>query len=304
MCIDNLKCYECDKDVTLLTSIFVYCDTPVCNECLKKNYYFCEEEKRYRHNNVEKNIYENKQVCIFCLNNLKKGLKHHCYTPENIVFLHKQDESRENNLHIGIELEIQGSNINNLVLFNKEVKKQYSDYFYLKADGSLNEYGVEIVSYPMTCNYIEHNDIWKKLFKTIQKHNMNNTENCGLHFHLDKTYFTDDNIKVIDYIVNTFYEKIMDLTGRDEYELRDYAALQFKKENEWGTRIYNRYSAVNLENENTIELRFCKSTDDYDVFIERLKLILIIVNIAKQYSFKEVLKFTNIDIHRFFRIIA
>jgi hypothetical protein len=259
----------------------------------------------YYHNNKSKVQfnYKHKQ-CHECSINIEKGLKHHCYTPENIVFLHKQDESRENNLHIGIELEIQGNEFDQMLLFNQEIKKQYSDYFYLKADGSLNEYGVEIVSYPMTCNYIEHNDIWKKLFKTIQKHNMNDTENCGLHFHLDKTYFTDDNIKVIDYIVNTFYEKIMDVTGRDEYELRDYAALQFKKENEWGTRIYNRYSAVNLENENTIELRFCKSTDDYDVFIERLKLILIIVNIAKQYSFKEVLKFTNTDIHSFFRIIA
>ena len=69
-------------------------------------------------------------------------------------------------------------------------------------DGSLNNTGVEIISHPMTYENIINSNHWKLLFDLLKENDMNNTENCGLHFHLDKIYFSNDNIKALDYIVH------------------------------------------------------------------------------------------------------
>jgi predicted house-cleaning noncanonical NTP pyrophosphatase (MazG superfamily) len=64
--------------------------------------------------------------------------------------------------------------------------------------------------------------------------------------------------------------------------------------NEWGLNTtFNRYQAVNLENEETVELRFCKSTNDYDVFIERLKMICAIVQFSKKYKIENIYNYTK-----------
>ena len=155
----------------------------------------------------------------------------------------------------------------------------------MKQDGSLsNSAGVEIVSHPMTYKYIIETDDWKTLFDKLNKYEMNNTNSCGLHFHLDRKYFEKKDISVIDYIINNFSDYFTKIGGRP---LNDYCAKSYKRDDQWGEDIVSRYHTVNLENSETIELRFCQSTYQFDVFLERLKMIFAIADFAKSHTLSE-----------------
>ena len=77
--------------------------------------------------------------------------------------------------------------------------------------------------------------------------------------------------------------------------VQDIVRKMNKQEDDWGkqTNDESRYQAVNLTNNNTVELRFCKSTDDFETFIIRLKMIFAIVEFAKKFSMKNLNNFDN-----------
>ena len=317
-------CYECEKEyegdyclyddgekycITCFNELFFCCNScnnfcdreeaivttdgcEICESCY--NEYFASCESCGEIDCIDDLMYDDysyNYYCSHCYHNIcqEMGLHNYNYSPDNIIF-YSNNESRKDNLHIGIELEIQGGD---RYSFCQEFMNEYDDdkFFYLKSDGSLDTSGVEIVSQPMTYNYIMNTSHWEDVFKIMNSNYMDNISGCGLHFHLDKEYLTDDNIKVIDYIVNNFSEYFEKMGGRP---FNGYCRKTYKSINDWGVNTDNRYCAVNLENDNTVELRFCESTDDYDNFIKRVKLIFAIVEFAKTHSFKNTIKIKNI----------
>jgi hypothetical protein len=275
-----MKCSICNKSKTLFYE-------EVCEKCFKKHFVKCHACNKY----ILKLFAYNHGDLYFCGRHCIDNFKHKfCgiigyYTKPNVVFCNENKSqdyyARKDKLHIGVELEIQGIN---KLSFCKTLHGLYNNYntFYLKEDGSLNCYGIEIISQPMTFENVINSNHWKLLFDLIKEYKMNNTNNCGLHFHLDKEYLTDDNIKSLDYIVNTFSEYFEKIGGRP---FNDYCNKAYKIMENWGKNTTDRYVAVNLENNNTVELRFCKSTDDYDTFIEKIKFMFKLIEFVKQYSF-------------------
>ena len=302
-CHNNLftECPDCGEFVRNEDTVSIYCGAEtICQSCFEHGNYFtcdnCGEIFTYdEQNECNDSYYCNDCYASYCSD---LGIHPYSYKPHT-NFLEYKDESslRGNNLHIGIELEIQGYKFED---FCKSMSKDYydDDVFYIKRDGSLDNNGVEIVSQPMTLKYIIEGTDWKKCFDYLNEFEMNDTDNCGLHFHLDKQYLSEKDIAIIDYIVNQFSYYFENIGGRP---FNSYCKSVDKYSSDWGKSTDGRYVAVNLENRDTVELRFCKSTYDFGVFLTRVKIIFALVKFVKKYNLDEVFEWNREDFEKKFQ---
>ena len=294
---DNYYCNACVTTCSECSCVMPSADavenaygSSLCDECLNENYFECQCcHGYYTYDDQYDFDYDN--YCEVCYHSILSNYGIHPYNfKPDYHFLEMQDEpqSRNNNLHVGIELEIQGENRNN---FCDDINKFFdNENIYLKMDGSLNSKGIEIISMPMTFKYLTEGIDWKYCFDELKIWQMNDTEDCGLHFHLDRNYLSADNIRTIDFIVNYFSEYFMNVGGR---EFSYYCQKRDKSYFDWGKDVCSRYSAVNLENTSTVELRFFKSTYNYETFIQRIKIVFAIVQFSKMYIVSSLFGWSN-----------
>lgn len=285
-----------------------------CKDCLKDEYFQCNHCRFYRHND-EKDVLKNGTIicnschenrfftcnichkeydysdegddenCRFCLE--KAGIFPYEYNP-NFNFYHIDDEDTK--CFIGIELEITGAAREACSLY----LKNNVPFVYCKIDGSIGSDGIEIVSHPATYRYHTETDVWKQVFECMKNNYMYDTSDCGLHFHISRDYFDDESIKVLDYFVNMCSVYLSKIGGR---EFGDYCYARRKRYNEWGSMFNSDHcEAVNLTNEKTIELRFCDSTNNYEIFMKRLKFIMNIVSFSKSISFNDIILIDKSDL--------
>lgn len=155
----------------------------------------------------------------------------------------------------------------------------FSSWTYLKNDGSLNN-GFEMVSHPLGYDYAMNVFPWQKLSE-LSKLGMRsaNTRTCGLHIHINRNIF-DSSPSTMYRFMSMFYrnmEQWKRIAGRSdstyaswsEYELQNMAHYAKR----YSERAYNheRYVAINLQNRNTLELRFFKGTLRPETFIARIE---------------------------------
>lgn len=258
--------YICNDCYWNCTSRFIKCDQ--CNIVIDMDddyIVYCEKTDN--------------DVCEDCYKNIMKIHSHH-YEPK-IKFYHKENEHRWRHPHIGIELELITEDKSNFL--NKYMDN--FDDFYFKYDGSLGNKGIEIVSMPMTSKVIAKH--WKPMFNLINQYKFKANHSCGLHFHIDREYLDLDTIKNIDYLINNNHDYFSNIGGRN-FENNKYCLLSNKNNNCWGINIHGKYCAVNLMKKNTVELRFCASTSDYDKFIDRLKTIYATIQYCKYHTFNYI----------------
>lgn len=338
--MNNEKCYNCGE-TQKRNDLFIYGEYYYCENCYNELFFTCaccnevaETENGFIVEATQERIctqcyddcYDTCQNCCCvihstdvvwfdecpycedCYDEVLKdlGLHHYNYKPDELFFYSNEEkESTDRNKvpYVGIELEIQGMERNHFC--RNMVKKYKNEMFYLKEDGSISDKeGVEIVSMPMTYNYIINElDSWRNVFDNLHYYDMNNVFNCGLHFHIDRTYCNKPSFAAtIDYIVNHFSTYFVEIGGRD---FNDNYCKKIDKSNEdWGTRNFNRYCAVNLENQNTIELRFCKATDDWQTFANRVKMCFGIIYFAKKFSLKDIASWNKSQFIRNFNNIC
>lgn len=182
---------------------------------------------------------------------------------------YKTEESKP--VYIGVELELENDCRDNLINF----VEYNNDFFYYKKDYSLSDNGIEIVSHPATYNYHRNNN-WKELFNLIKQYNFKSKNNCGLHFHIDKTSISYKMGVVLDYLVNTSPQLVYRIGGRKN---NGFCALRPYK-SAWGVNG-DHYSAMNFSNKDTVEIRFCASTIHYNTFIKRMMHIQALIDYAQ-----------------------
>lgn len=279
-------------------------ETSVCDRCFRLNYFKCKHCNSYHPSSTA--VYANDGFyCTNCANILFRHCNHchaiisndnrdeYCHNcvdtfiinsyfhkPEPVFY---KEDNEDTNIFIGVELEIQSDS---KLHRNKFAIKSYGNpFFYFKHDGSLSsDRGVEIVSHPATFSY-HCNNQWSKLFELINLYQMNDIEGCGLHFHISRKGFINNKaIALLDYFVNNNEEKLSEIGGRP---FGSYCHHRQKEYTDWGLFAYgDRHDSVNLTNEHTIEIRFCKSTFDYNVFIKRLTMVHNMVNFCNKYCDK------------------
>lgn len=245
----------------------------LCCDC-KKNLNICESCG---------NVFERDTswcLCYDCRN--PKYIRDYFYKPEPIFYQMKDDED----LFIGIEYEIGGGEKSNAEKFLYEFFK--NPHVYSKYDTSIPNYGFEIVSHPATA--MAHKSImpWRSIFERLKELDIQSTDNCGIHFHVNRSFFEDDNIRTADFIVNEFSD-LMSIAG--ERAFNRYCIKRSKTVSCWGrSDTSEHHDSLNLTSKNTLEFRFFKSTTDIENLMNKVDFIKHLCYFIKSHNFNDVLK--------------
>ena len=237
-------------------------DERYCQTCFDDNVYECDECS-------ESYWSDNGHDCSYDDEDDNYGVIHtYDYRPRPIFFGHK-----EARYFLGFELEVEAMNDD-----RGEgawlAQNTLQEHAYMKSDGSLSD-GFEIVTHPHTLEAYQELD-WSVLDKLrMQGFRSWNTDTCGLHVHVSRTAFGNgDTRRVHEYAVSRqmhelrFMKLIYDnqrqverLAGRQS---NHYASFMDRgklvEKVKFGRQSNGRYSVINTDNDQTIEVRIFRGS--------------------------------------------
>ncbi len=195
---------------------------------------------------------------------------------------------------LGVELEIDRGgkdtyNAQELLDIANTVDEQR---LYIKTDSSLDE-GLELVTHPMTLDYHLNEFNWEDILRTAVNmgYRSHQTSTCGLHIHVNRDAFGDDEdeqeevISRILYFVEHHWLELVKFSRRTENALNRWAArfgyeTTPQKVLDKAKSCYGRYYAVNLCNHNTIEFRLFRGTLKLNTLLATLQMVDRICSLA------------------------
>lgn len=271
----------------------------VCNNCFSNNdygycdncdayfrgddMYYCEHDDRYycqecydeRCEELEEEEEENNDY-VGCYH------EHHSQYGRHMQYAEGEDE--ENTITYGVETETE--NVNG----NRDNEREYIEALNgapikneREHDSSLDYSGVEVITYPFSYKYAMANvEGMKETFeKAIALGYRGDRSNCGIHIHVKRP--SDEVIDRIWLIMETFKREIIEVARRHNehyaHFISDYnssvgektlKSLYYIEKNK---NKSDRYYALNLTNEKTIEFRIFKSTLNYRTWYAYLQFI-------------------------------
>ena len=181
----------------------------------------------------------------------------------------------KHNLYFGLELEMEIRS-GNLRESSQYIQSKVGDSIYLKDDSSIGRggyAGFELVSHPLSFGHwtSQMSNLWEGLdyLRDNEQARSWDAENCGIHIHTSRAGFKSGahTHRWITLIYKNApemmkfagrksdYAKFNDVWQYDEYD-RPYFSVKHKLN---GSHT-ERYSAVNTQNEHTLELRFFRGT--------------------------------------------
>lgn len=263
VCADNYTfwCERCESTYSDNDSSFEVSDIGVywCEDCCQNNANWCDSCDMYY-----------RDGCDDC--NGSRLINQYSYKPDPVFY-----GKDKNKLYFGIELEmeIRDGELNDSANYLMEM---LGDFVYLKEDSSINSggyRGFEMVSHPASLEYFASNkNLWSALDYLKQVHTARSwdAKSCGLHVHISRDgfrsgahthrflsliYKNSDKMMRLGGRKST-YAKFNDVYKYDDFD-RPYFTLADKVANPRGV-CTERYSAVNTQNEHTLELRFFRGT--------------------------------------------
>ena len=228
------------------------------------------------------------------------------YQPKKFQFHKEEEDTNENNLYLGIELEISGLNKLNdneeeAREILKAIQKDGEDFVYFKHDSSVD--GFEIVFQPHTIKAYNQYD-WKGIFSTIRKLGYtNNNKKAGFHVHISRSYFGDtaqqnEALAKLIFLLYKFKTEIEPLAGRkdSEYAIYNTIGLETAKRNDfygtfyWYSKNSGKYSAINSQHKDTFEIRIFDGVTNEQRLVDILSFIESLCNIVKNTSPTDIAK--------------
>jgi hypothetical protein len=261
----NFACYGCrDEDHT-------YCDD--CDEWVHDN------DSGHDCNNPLINDYSYKPVPIF----------HHTedeWANASIILKDTALVMRKYRqiAYLGLEIEVECGGSNSDYTNGAKLFDDCDDLIYLKHDGSLNN-GFEIVTHPMTLDWAMNNFPYDLMDKLSNKFDSWYSDNAGIHIHVSRDAFVSDShqARFVNLITRNqdFFQA---LAGRESRQWARFDMDNLKHINNRIKRTYHtdRYSAVNLQNTPTLEVRIFKSSLNE----RRLKMSMQLVDACVKYTEK------------------
>lgn len=217
------------------------------------------------------------------------------YTP-NKFLLHRLGTEEE--LYLGVELEVAvGGKDDEKAKYVCNYMNNKTENVYCKSDSSVND-GFEIVTHPCTLEYhrqLEYKHLFNYLIKN--KYRSHNTNTCGMHVHINRSYFGDDKltrdlcISKLLYLFEKHWEKVELIARRPSNR---FARRFLLEENETPIDLYakskssNKYGAINLMHSDTVEIRIFRGTLNYITYISTLEFVSIMAKIAKETDIYEI----------------
>ena len=291
-CAEN-HAYRCDSCGEWSSENHGDSDTILCRGCFESDYYICDDCGELIHCS-DAITDDHGAYCRSCYeSNHSSDIHNYGYEP-SLNFQCADDENGEKFLpYLGFELEAGGLSS---ASERNDVAETISDgekTFYLKEDGSIPDYGFELVSHPITLK--RHRELdWKTIRKTMSGNGMRSHDlgesSCGLHVHVSRNCLTSYKWLLIDWFISKYQDKFETIARR-----RETHWARFKKSNGlpvkdvYGKSSGTRYQAVNFENRNTVEFRLFRGTLKYSTFMATLEIVDALVHWARQLSISDIL---------------
>lgn len=273
---DHRTCEDCNDSLNCNRDDYTYVpyDRLVCYDCLNAHYNYCHHCEEYWHHD---------DVPCDCERDdddySGSGLiSSYCRDMKNNVTFYIADGSLVYSEPSGVvvtgfenEMECVEGDISDCAQLAHNLFSPHGCI--LKSDGSLN-HGFELVTSPMSLDYVQNVFPFDEL-RQLAKAGMRSsqTETCGLHVHINKGFFDRRPTSMYRFMAmfhhnNSVWQKIGGRTNssyarwNDDEQNRMIEYVKYASSH--GIRGLNanpeRYVAINLQNRNTIELRFFKGT--------------------------------------------
>jgi len=223
------------------------------------------------------------KVCHHCLD---ASFKIHNYsTRVEQMLKFKATRVRPNTVYLGCELEYETNNRNRAQL---GVGKLMHGHALMKSDGSIRN-GFEIVTCPATLDI--HLDIFKNFYDNIPP-DLKIANNVGMHVHISRKPLSQLTIGKLIEFLNRLDNKdfIHHIAGRIDNQyarMESDRTITFLRKHRSGS---NRYNALNLNNEKTIEVRLFATPMNYKEFASRLQFVQALVDYCSPAQSNQALK--------------
>ena len=241
----------------------------ICRGCFDNNSHCCSQCGRYSIDNDR---------CPFC----PRDVESYDYWPR-LQFYKAKGETKAP-YYFGFELEVEHED---------GPPSPMPAFVFCKDDGSLNS-GYEVVSHPVSPAWIrEHKPELKALLTKLKENGAMsyNTRTCGMHVHVSRTAF-DGTFHLFKFL-EMFYRHAgwtLLISQRKEELLDRWATCGasfgdvIRKAKAKMNGHDSRYTAVNLENDETVEVRVFRGTLGSTSFFKNLQYVEAIVEFTRESS--------------------
>lgn len=322
-CSDCFRtCEHCDYASTDSDSWYTVGDQMWCEGCWENDSFYCDRcEENYNDSRVGYNSVNNYRWCEYCCSDYATycdscdeyydddsgdcpncevaGAVHNYSYKPNPVF----HGSSPNNLFMGFELEME---LNMTTEYRQAVslvtELESNDVCYLKSDGSISGAGFELVTHPHTLGAYENaSDLWNYIERLRTEFNARSwdTNSCGLHVHVSRSAFKSGaHTHRFLALVYRNPREMMKLAGRKNSRFARFDDVY--KPDDWGIPQFNlrdkvhagfkteRYSAVNTNNDYTLELRFFRGNMKREGIMAALELCHAAVEYTRDLTVSDV----------------
>lgn len=261
-------------------------DNWVCDSCVGSEYHYCDDCGELYPNDELTEI-DGEYFCNYCVENHRcsdSGIcGYHTHHSEDPIFW--GDSHCNMYPYLGVELEVdKGGESDDTADKVKDIMGH--DFIYQESDGSISS-GFENITQPATLEYHESKeDAYREMFRYLVKkgYRSHNTSTCGLHVHFNRSFFGGNEDKYIERllcIVDKFWDNLTKFSRRTSANIDRWAKKYNKKPTEILAEMHehyiDRYYAVNLSNDDTIEFRLFRGTLNPNSFFATLELVNAIV---------------------------
>ena len=284
VCLDalTLVCTDCGTRFLRSRNCSENDAFPVCPDCYNRNYTHCTRCGALIHTNACYYPYDNDDpYCQSCCREIDSCAIHeYGYKPEAIFY-------GQGDRFFGVELEIDGGgeytdNAESIL----SIANREQNLIYCKHDGSLDD-GFEIVTHPMSLDFQLHKMPWQAVLQRAiaMGYLSHQAGTCGLHVHVSRDAFGDTGdaqdkaIARVLFFVERHWNELLRFSRRSQHQMDRWAARYGYRDHpdemlEHVKKGYgNRYTCVNLTNEDTVEFRMFRGTLKWNTLIATLQMV-------------------------------
>jgi len=203
-------------------------------------------------------------------------------------------------LYMGVEIEVEraADYAADFLDAAGESVSEDPEFVYLKSDGSLSSDGVEIVTMPATLESFE--EMFPFNATNMLRENGARAwayTNCGYHVHVSRSAFTASHLWKFVKWQSENWQVCQSFAGRDSQQwaswhneqmnvckTRTSVAVKSRGYHDWS----NRYSAINLSNRATVELRYFRPNLNRDGILRVVQFVQAIYDYTNQMRFADI----------------
>ena len=233
-------------------------------------------------------VYYRDGHCPECGGDGEDLLHTHSYKPKTIFYSTRKELYQEP--HMGVELEYSFSTYSDrdaLVEYRSE-STPIDDIFYAKQDNSIANYGVEFVSHPCTLAYWQTpkmRTMMSDLFTKAKEHDVTIGTTCGYHVHISRKDMT--RLHLVRFcLFFAMNKELVEAIARRPTDIHYSKLVEYDKSSSLSSysNSYSKYVCVNLQHEDTIEVRCFRGTYNSANFYSALEFVHSVYMFTKHHA--------------------